>query len=922
MSFLKKIAKKINQSCGFNGFNLKKYTIKKAEERWSPDTLDSLESFNENRTVERNQIEDLEKARLAALIERQMRGYISQNANTPNPDPLPEEWRDVDMMYDFQNIAMQMLGRGADSFITKVIQQTQVADPLKRDIPVTDVDPVPIPAKEKTLAPTPKSQDALGLAGKFHETPNKDKILGDIITGIMRLRNINDPIMAKNIANRAIDFALGSPEKQERYKTLPSGEKIALDRKDQRINFFLNNPSKLPPKIKEDLDAFTTNISMNAQTDEELDNPTENNIKKMSMDFLKSNPTYEKELLKELERLIEIEDPAVATHVLKQQGQTSKEDTNEDISKNDLKRKEQIAVSDYAKGVKLNEVEKAASAYARYYLSNVVQDMKESVALAIEEAYKNTNIPRGQIERSTHYSKRLLSQFDNLFNDNNVSIDQGTGGVEFKNDEGKVVIPIDYLQEAFREDLNVEPDMTRSPEDLYNTIMEYREKGKKEQDIAKWFGNSNRGTVTFKGIGDGYAELYSLKESILKKLEEGFLPETLASNPSHLGGSQIQGYLDKYSNVFGNISENEKEERRKRFIEWTSDQIKIPGERNYLDAYKEAFDIVNALKTLSSQKDLDKDSLLKYNNLIKKYREIARKWKANAQLDIGVLVPSLINVRDNAKNREGEGLHMDTFRGFMSAANPHKNVRKTDAYKYLMNTGQDQKDERVESLPDKTRTEYNKLINNIETLKNQRRIVQDKYNAAKENYDKRIEMANKQIANGLDKKNISLPEGGKMGISEYTGIDKDRYSGNESLTIPEYEQISRRRGVPTVKVIQKMKDFAEQMNTLKNRKTVAQPVQKGKLGRLPVKGDGLNSYEVRIQQAEDELKEFEDKLGWNRETSSLAKTLYYNYFKKVSSLQLMKDRYSNLKVASDISIVDALIEKVEREYQISFNKFL
>jgi len=119
-----------------------------------------------------------------------------------------------------------------------------------------------------------------------------------------------------------------------------------------------------------------------------------------------------------------------------------------------------------------------------------------------------------------------------------------------------------------------------------------------------------------------------------------------------------------------------------------------------------------------------------------------------------------------------------------------------------------------------------------------------------------------------------------------------------------------------------MKDFAEQMSSLKNRKTVAKPGKKGEIGRVPIQGDGLNSYEVRIQQAKDALKKFETDLGWDEVKSAMVREIYYKYSSKINSLRQMKDRYSNMKVASDISIVDTLIQDVEREYRVSFNKFL
>jgi len=324
--------------------------------------------------------------------------------------------------------------------------------------------------------------------------------------------------------------------------------------------------------------------------------------------------------------------------------------------------------------------------------------------------------------------------------------------------------------------------------------MAFREKGEKEQDIGKWFSNSsNKGALTYKGIGKGFAELHSLKQNILQKLKEGWKADDIASNPDYLKNGQDQNNFDKYANIFGNISEEEKKERRKRFINWTSQQTTIPGEAIHLKSYSDAF---------RGKTD----------------RAIARGWKTNIQSDMGVLVNHLIDVKDNAKNKAGEGFHIDTFKGFMGATKPHSNVRKTDAYKTLVGEEITKKDERINEYSDSVKGKYSKLLSNITTLESNQKKVQNKYNTAKKEYEARIKMANKQILAGLKSKNTKLSEDDKMAIGEYTGIDPFDYSGKEALTTPQYLEINRNRGVPTVKVLQKMKDFAEQKGSTKDER--------------------------------------------------------------------------------------------------------
>jgi hypothetical protein len=909
MSFLKKILGRVYKNSG-QGFNLKNQMMKKAvvaeETGYLPDTLTPLEDFDETGQMQPKQVDPS----YSVAMER----YIDQNVNESQLPPIPSEWvDDINLRMHFQNIAQQRIGNMSESFVSRAFQATMMA----KEAPVSPQQQAP-----QQQSPQQQGDDYVDidtdLVTKFLDTPHALSVLDSISTSILQsgYSQVNNKDTADARAWQSVAFALGPPIAKKR------GEGI---RRDQRFNYFLFNPDKMPVDISRDYQQFLV-ANPEIKTDQ-------------AIEYLKSN--FGDKLITALNEDINNNDPSIKQWILKQEGHVAKDETDEqigvsltgggddadaynlqeeDIGSMNLNRVEQREKDVREISDEKNSLTRSVKAFAKLYIQDVVRDMKEVLSKAVESSYnKYPGKESYNIERMNLFNKKLLDQYLEIFNSDPV-IDPKTGAVSFRKYQqdpknpnkqiytARIDIPQEDIISIFKG--NIEKDVT----DLYRDIKDQRKEGKADFDILNWFKKSqDKGILPHTALQDSYKKAYIIKSIIRNALKKNTI-DGIASNPEHIftgskemGSEEMLKMLYQLSNSDEQgISKEERKRRVARYIDMTEKDAQNPKGGNY-EMYKTFADM--------KRQNLEPGS--------EESKEMANSMKPYAQYDSMYLMEGL----NDAKQNQSDPYHSDVFKAFLGALNPHKRVRTgklSNIYNSLMGKGEEYKED-VSMLSKKEAIQYRNLklskMRYESTLQDKEKAIETQHVKIKKVTDKYHARISKALISANKKRKIQGLR--DMSMGEYVG--KPEWDGKSPLHYEDYI----RAGINKAKDSLWGKDEAthwrdfgpmRQIETIKNREPQPTYNEAGDRIEPPIRSQNVQFIKNKIQEANLALDEFRKTHKITDIQDRMAEALCKTYLVKIASIKETVSRYSNMKIAFNVSIFNNMVQDIHNNFELEFNK--
>lgn len=869
MSFLKRILRKINKSSESKGFNLKKFNALTKEEL--PENLTALDEFQPTPTAA-PQIEG--PVRPNVNEDDIMRAYISQNYGAFPMSPMDDSWVESSLTHSkFIAIANEVLGPNAEAFISQALQSTEIS----KETPTT------IEGDWQSLGGF-SSDLVASYSGSSNYQENLNQVANSI-KGSSFFPQVQDDSTSQLIAHEAVKVALASPEQR--------GKPGAFD---QRFNFFLSSSGfkYLDPQVADAV------IEIEGTPNK--------------LNFLKEN--YGDILIEKMNELAELGDRDITAWVLKSTGKLDKGTVQQivdqsltggdegsrgtdiqdmDIEKMNRSRVEQREQDfEYVKS-QTDEVSRAAAAFMKEYIGNIKSDMKEAVAMSLEDAYNIYGPQKGDssIERISIYLKQLLGQYDKIFNDNTIiPRPDSEGNVIFSNQGGSITIPKEYLSNVFQ------GDISKPAEQLYKDIQAYSESGGGGADILEWFKKNDKGIVTYESLSKAYEEVYDLKKNILSQLSRNQSPDIIIEA---LGGDR--DILDKYANVVNGIGTDEIRKRRHRFIERTRQQSQVSDEAS-----------VNHLKNMQEialeKKRQDKKGIGSKEESIRntgKYRSL----RANVQWDIDKLMAPLARIQETQKNSFEEPFKADVFKALIGALNPHVKVREGNNKKYYNKLIgiESQDDIKIEGVDSRIISQLEKMTNSYNGILRAKAMKQKALDKLEDTYKKQYQSYNNKIINKLDAENKKRQKTKTPSIlpEEYVGMEG--WTGDTPLPPNVYARLAFEKKVGIGKAEEVLTKVLGKMELIKNREP-----KKGGL-KTDIRDFGLNAVSERLEVAKKELDEFKRQNGLTGSQVSLAMSAYNRYMEKISAIQNIQKRAITIKMSSRTILYNEVEKNIKKEYE-------
>lgn len=936
MSFLKKILKRIEKSSKSVGFNLKKHVNKKLawmEEEDLGAGLTPLQQFDTPAKV------TPPAAPIDPSINIAMEKYINQNANAEQLAPMPPEWiSDIGLRMNFQNLAQNILGNMSEAFVSRALQATEVM----QEEPPQEAQP----AQEETWQSL--GDFDIDLVETFFSSPNIQQTIQSISNSIMKsgYRQGIDADTAEEIVLESAKIALGQPGVKQRG---------GGSRRDQRFNYFLFNPQKMPPNVAQALNAQ----GQPSNTDE-------------SIAFLKEN--FGEELIQALYEQVANEDPSIKQWVLKSSGNvgsviekslgtslTGGEDRGTNIQDSDIGEMHKNRVQQRETDIRLidsqkDQITKAALSFSRLYIQDIIYGMKDILSGAVESAYAQYPENADKIERMQVFNKQLLDQYLKL-SMVMPEID-AKGNAVFKNNEGQFTIPQEELVNLFKGQID------RPAAEIANEIIEDRKREEVGFDIGKWFkegiaGKKGRSVLEHRSLQNSYKNAFDIKTAILEAYKSGKVDiKSIASNPGQfftgtegqvvrdaqgkivrdeqgqperVGGMDSKDMvyaLNKLSNADGEMSEGDRAVRRERFVKRTvTEAADLANPKNNFNLYK---------------KFIDKDFKGKTSDESK----AVNSMRPNAQWDVRYLMNGL----NAEKNNKEKNKFSDVFQAFFGALNPHKKVRQEfpDIYKNIMGKNDEEFQEDTSMLNSVDRNEFlqlEKLRNHFqESLDIKNKTIESEENKAKKlaarhhakigkEYEKHLSMLKSQ---GMPP--ISL--GDFVGVPDWNGEDilsKDQYAGivqNRGLNIGKIietlwrvpgKDYKQKKLVPPMTKIEEMggtdinlyRDKAGKLKE-KPRREWLDP-QNPEYVAANIRQQGIPFIQNKLQEVETQLAEFKNIHKMSESKYRILSALCKNYHLKMASIERLQNSYQGNKFASVVVDLDVLTCEIEKKFGEDFD---
>lgn len=892
MSFLKKILKRINKSSINKSFNLKKYANKKIaylEEEELGAGLTSLEQFEAPAMSPEVEIDE--------QTSTSMRRYIDQNANVQQMAPMPADWiNDINLRMHFQNLAQQVMGNMSEAFVSRALQSTEVS----QEAP---------PSMGEDWQSVMADFD-VDLVESFFSSPNVSSILQSVSNSIKQsgYKQGVDDDTAREIAQEAVMIALGKPGQKQRGGT----------RRDQRFNYFLSNPDKMPPHIAQD---FRSNSS--GGTDE-------------SIAYLRDN--YGQELIQALSEQITNEDPSVKQWVLKNSGNvgnvieeslgesltggdergTNIQDT--DIAKSNLERIQQRdqdirLTEDQRKAVQ----DKATAIFANKYLGDVVKDMGDALSQSIESSYNKFDEKKEYgVERMNMFTRMLVDQYQDLLTSQG-QID-ANGDMVFSNDDGRIIVPSDTIKDIFAGNMNV------SDEELYKVIEQQRKEGMPNFDIIDWFKRQGKSVLTHSSLQKEYKKEFALKTRIKNLVKQGYDEQAILayalqkSDGGEYTNQELKNTLDRSSNAIGATDSDEYNRRLARYIRMAANPLG--------DKYYEQLGMYSGQSMKKEQGE--------------GYQEAKKSMKPFAQHDVRYLMEGL----QDAKQDESKNYPSDVFKAFMGSLNPHKKVRQDyfpEIYKNLIGKNDEEYHEDISMLNESQRDEFLKLEkiknhyqNSLQMKENVIQKEQTKADKKVTSYHNKIKKAYEQHLDRLKKQGFP-----PISLGDFIGVPE--WDGESLLSKEDYIRMVTDRSINIGKAIDvlwgeegkiynyKVMPPLQKIELLRNRET--QKAKDPDTGQLILGKDGqpldanirLQSVayiQDKLSQIEAQLEEFKNVHNMTPSQYNMASALCKDYFRKMASIENLSNIYQGMKMASVAVDLDIMVSQIEKKFKKDFDNIL
>lgn len=929
MSFLKKILKRVEKSSKNKAFNLKKFAWMEQEELGTG--LTPLQQFDAPASpAPTEQVID-------PSVSMAMEKYIDQNANAEQLNPMPPEWiSDMNLRMNFQNVAQNMLGNMSEAFVSRALQATEI---MQETPPQGEQ-----PAQEETWQSQMGDFD-IDLVESFFSSPNIEQTIRYISSSIMKsgYRQGIDNDTAEEIALEAVKIALGKPGEKQRGGT----------RRDQRFNYFLSNPDKMPPDVAQ---AYRTQ-AQSMGPDEAIaflkDNFGEQLMQSMLKQVIGGDPSIKQWVLKNSGNVGSVVEKSLGTSLTggEERGTNIQDSDIEEMHRNRIQqREEDFRLIDSQKDM----ISKAALSFSRLYIVDIVRGMKKALSSAVERSYNQYPKFADKIERMQIYNNKLLDQYEQIaMQMPTIDADGGatftlpsydaSGKIIPRTVQGQFSIPQKDLIDMFGGKLE------GSAEDISNDIINQRRRGEVDFDIGDWFrqgaeGQKGKSILPYREVQDSYTDAYNVKKQILDsyqvkdalsmandplsifkgiqgrvlKDESGKVVREQDGQPKVEGGmtsQQMVETLDKLSNIDRNTPKTERQSRRERFINRTINESH--DSKNSLDNYRR----ISEMKWQPG--DESKNSL-----------------RPNAQWDVKYLMEGL----NAEKNDTDKNKFSDVFQAFIGALNPHKKIRQGEMgqyYKNLMGKNDEEFREDTSMLNGKEREEFTVLEKIKNNLQENLNVKEQSLATTRKKADVKAKAYHNKIQKAYEKHLKMLKTQGMppIELGDYVGVPN--WDGESVLTPEDYTRIVQDRGIKIGKIIDTLwgsddKTYTRQtmpplrkIEQLTNKPVLylTDPITKktrlnpktNKPMPANIRQQGYNYIKSELDKVEADIEKFKQTHNMTQSQYNMASALCKQYLTKMASIERLQNSCQGIKLASIVVDLDILTCDIEEKFNKDFD---
>jgi len=515
----------------------------------------------------------------------ELMAYVTRNIGNANPEPLDVDiYNDPQSIEYIKNLALNNYGYNvAQDFINRVLN---VSQNIYQDL-----------TQEETTSPEikPSENDMSDLDIKYlndiYMTGKADQLKGFVAK---RLREKGTP---EEIESNIYEIVL----KGSQYAL---GEQPENARVDQRFNFFVRNPDKIPSDIKEILKMYFEQQGINAEgdlIDKEIAQRSRGGGKEHVeiINLLKNDDNLRNRLLLEISKLIDQNDESINNWVLKgvhkvlMEEKKKKEFTNileettEEGRTNAIEETGQQKRIEQATDIETPEekqqqkmlFDKLGKQFTNEYLSNVVEEVKNlSDTVSNNLKLSGNEAKQNQAERLEFYINFSANQIKQLFSE------QSTGknspvfdGRRFKNKDGSIDIPENIMQKLFKGvgDLSRKEGLdfaNLKNEELYNIIKKYNLQSKESGEELDWLPNWWK-LATETSLIKETREIGKLKQMIKDagKFKNTKDPGAILNEPGI--SRSLYDFFARYEDDTNNRATNEKIRRKmNEFVQRTINQ--------------------------------------------------------------------------------------------------------------------------------------------------------------------------------------------------------------------------------------------------------------------------------------------------------------------------------------------------------------